>query len=51
VLGPVGDVVSEWVLKGAFIKNATFPEFSWDTTNTAVQIQMTLGIDYAVLNF
>src|SRR6056300_30483 len=51
VLGPVGDVVSEWVLKGAFIKNATFPEFSWDTANTAVQIQMTLGIDYAVLNF
>ena len=51
VLGPVGDVVSEWVLKGAFIKTATFPEFNWDTTNTAVQIEMTLGIDYAVLNF
>src|SRR6056300_1084348 len=51
VLGAVGDIVSEWVLKGAYAKNATFPEFSWDTANTAVQIQMTLGIDYAVLNF
>ena len=24
VLGPVGDIVSEWILKGAFIKDATF---------------------------
>ena len=51
VLGPVGDVVSEWVLKGAYIKTATFPEFNWSTENTAVELQMTLGIDYAVLNF
>ena len=51
VLGPVGDVVSEWVLKGAFIKTATFPDFSWDAENEAVNIEMTLGIDYAVLNF
>jgi len=51
VLGPVGDVVSEWVLKGAFIKTATFPEFNWSTENAAVELQMALGIDYAVLNF
>jgi hypothetical protein len=51
VLGPVGDVVSEWVLKGAYIKTAAFPEFNWDTENSAVNIEMTLGIDYAVLNF
>ena len=51
VLGPVGDVVSEWVLKGAFIKTATFPDFDWDSENTAVNIEMTLAIDYAVLNF
>ena len=51
VLGPVGDVVSEWVLKRAYIKTATFPEFNWSTENTAVELQMTLGIDYAVLNF
>ena len=51
VLGPVGDVVSEWVLKGAFIKTATFPEFNWSTENTAVELQVALGIDYAVLNF
>ena len=51
VLGPVGDIVSEWVLKGAYIKTATFPEFNWSTENTAVELQIALGIDYAVLNF
>ena len=51
VLGPVGDIVSEWGLKGAYIKTATFPEFNWSTENTPVELQMALGIDYAVLNF
>ena len=51
VLGPVGDVVSEWILKGAFIKNATFSGFNWDDEGTASTIALTVGIDYAVLNF
>jgi len=51
VLGPVGDIVSEWVLKGAFIKEANFGEYNWDTADTAVNLTMTLAIDYAVLNF
>ena len=51
VLGPVGDIVSEWVLKGAFITNATFGEYNWDTENEAQNIELTLAIDYAVLNF
>jgi hypothetical protein len=51
VLGPVGDIVSEWVLKGAFIKDATFKGFSWDTDADAQTISLSLSIDYAVLNF
>jgi len=51
VLGPVGDVVSEWVLKGAFIKDATFDGYNWDTDAQAQSIGLTLAIDYAVLNF
>jgi hypothetical protein len=51
VLGPVGDIVSEWVLKGAFIKEANFGEYNWDTADTALNLTMTLAIDYAVLNF
>ena len=50
-LGPVGDVVAEWVLKGAFIKDANFGEYNWDTENQAINITMTLAIDYAVLNY
>ena len=51
VIGPVGDVVSEWILKGAFIKEASFGDYNWDTENTAVNITMTVGVDYCVLNF
>ena len=51
VLGPVGDIVSEWILKGAFITNSTFGEFNWDTDSQAIEISVNLSIDYAVLNF
>ena len=51
VLGPVGDIVSEWILKGAFVKEATFGDYNWDTENEVKQIELTLGLDYAVLNF
>lgn len=51
VLGPVGDIVSEWVLKGCFIVDANFGDYSWDTENTAQTITMTLAPDYCVLNF
>ena len=51
VIGPVGDVVSEWILKGAFITEANFGDYNWDTENTAVNITMTVAVDYCVLNF
>ena len=51
VLGPVGDVVSEWIIKGAFIKDASFTGYNWDTENQAQTIAVTLGMDYCVLNF
>jgi hypothetical protein len=51
VLGPVGDIVSEWVIKGAFIKGGNFGEYNWDTENTAINLSLTLGMDYCVLNF
>jgi len=51
VLGPVGDKVSEWVLKGAFVKEATFGDYNWDTENEAKQIEVTLGVDYCILNY
>jgi len=51
VLGPVGDIVSEWVLKGAFVTSANFGDYNWDTADTAVNITMTVAMDYCVLNF
>ena len=50
-LGPVGDIVSEWVLKGAFIVSSNFGEYNWDTVDQATQLQIEVSIDYAVLNF
>ena len=51
VLGPVGDVVSEWIIKGALITEANFGEYGWDTENTAINLQMTVQPDYCILNF
>ena len=51
VLGPVGDVVSEWIIKGAMITNASFGDYGWDQENAAQEITMTVQPDYCVLNF
>jgi hypothetical protein len=51
IVGPVGDIVSEWVLKGAFVKTADFGELNFDNDSTAQNISLTLGMDYCVLNF
>ena len=51
VLGPVGDIVSEWILKGAFITSANFGDYNWDTEDEAKMIDLEVSIDYAVLNF
>ena len=51
VLGPVDDIVSEWILKGAFIVNSNFGEYNWDTVDSAINLTIEMSIDYAVLNF
>jgi|TARA_B100001996_G_scaffold241427_1_gene186727 hypothetical protein len=50
VLGPVGDKVEEWTLKGAWIKDANFGEMSWET-NEPNDITLSLRYDYAILQF
>jgi hypothetical protein len=51
VLGPVGDIVSEWIIKGAFIKSANFGDYNYDNDTSAQNITLTVGMDYCVLNF
>ena len=50
VLGPVGDVVEEWELKGAYIQSANFGDLAFDSSDP-VEITLTLRYDYAVLKF
>ena len=51
VLGPVGDIVSEWIIKGAMITAASFGDFGWDQADAVQEITMTVQPDYCVLNF
>jgi hypothetical protein len=50
VLGPVGDIVGEWIIKGAYVKTGTFGQFDWATAD-ALEIDLTIAMDYCVLNF
>ena len=49
-LGPVGDVVEEWILKGAYCQAANFGEMDW-AQDAPLSIQMTIEMDYAILNY
>ena len=51
VLGPVGDIVSEWIIVGALITDINFGDYSWDNESAAQNITMTVQPDYYVLNF
>ena len=50
VLGPVGDVVEEWTLKGTWILDAQFGDMDFATSDP-VEITLTLRYDYAILQF
>lgn len=49
-LGPVGDIVSEWVIKGAFLVNGDFGQFDW-SVDSVVDLSITVAMDYCVLNY
>jgi hypothetical protein len=49
-LGPVGDVVEEWILKGAYVHAANFGDVDW-TSSDPVDITLTIRMDYAILNY
>jgi hypothetical protein len=50
-LGPVGDKVEEWTLKGAFIIQANFGEMDWSNATDPVSITLSLAYDYAILEY
>lgn len=51
VLGPVGDVVSEWIYKGAWVTNMSPEGYEYSNDGDAANIALTLAYDYAVLNY
>ena len=50
ILGPVGDIVGEWVIRGAYVKSANFGEYDW-SNDQYITIEMTVAMDYCELNF
>jgi hypothetical protein len=51
MLGPVGDKIEQWTIKGAFINQATFGDLDWATAAEASTIEITLSMDYAILEY
>jgi hypothetical protein len=50
ILGPAGDIVGEWIIKGAYVKTATFGEYDWGSDQNIV-IPMTIKMDYCIPNY
>ena len=51
MLGPVGDKIEQWTMKGAFINNAVFNDLDWSNATDPVEITLTLSYDYAILEY
>lgn len=50
-VGPVGDKVEEWTLKGAFITNPEFGTLDWSNDGDPLGITLTVSYDYAILQY
>ncbi len=50
ILGPVGDKVEEWILKGCVITEANFGDMNFDNDDV-VEITLTVQPDYCILNY
>lgn len=50
-LGPVGDKVEEWTLKGAFPTDLDFQTVDWKNTGDPLGITIQLSYDYAILQY
>jgi hypothetical protein len=50
ILGPVGDIVGEWIIKGAFLQTGDFGQYDW-TSDAVVDLAITVSMDYCILNY
>lgn len=49
-LSPLGEIIEEWTLKGAYITEANFGSLDWSTEDV-VNIELTLRYDWALFSF
>jgi len=49
-LSPLGEVVEEWILKGAFLTDAAFGTYDWGS-DAVQELELTVRYDWAFLNF
>jgi hypothetical protein len=49
-LGPGGDRIGEWIIKGSFVVSSNFGQYNWSTED-AINVELQLAMDYCVLNF
>ena len=50
VLGPVGDIIGEWIIKVAFVTNGDFGQYDW-SSDEVVDLGITINMDYCILNY
>ena len=50
VLGPVGDKVEEWILKGCLVTEANFGDLAFDTDDPT-EVTVTVQPDLCILNY
>lgn len=49
-LSPLGEVIEEWILKGAFLTDAAFGSYDWGS-DAVQELELTVRYDWAFLNF
>ena len=50
LLGPVGDKVEEWTIKGGFCTAVDFGTLDW-STGDPLNVTLTVAYDYAILQY
>ena len=50
ILGPVGDIVGEWIIKGAFVESSNFGDYDW-SSDEAINVELNIAMDYCILNY
>jgi len=49
-LSPLGEIVEEWILNGAYITSANFGSYDW-ASDSVQEIELNIRYDWAFLNF